>query len=79
MTKRDCEKRLLDLMAEAWDVFREYEAEGYHLSMFATEDGCCMTGYRIVDGEKRRFVEGFKTHDGLYRLTGGYCRDTGEH
>ena len=69
MTKRECEKRLLDLMAEAWDVFREYEAEGYHLSMFATEDGCCMTGYKPSADGKERVVDGYLSPDGCYRFS----------
>lgn len=59
MTSKECEKKLLDLMNEAYRIFRENTPGGNHLSMFATDDGCCVMGYKPVDGVKNLVVNCF--------------------
>ena len=45
MTRRECEQRLLDLMEQAYALFKLYNPDGNHLTMFATKDGQCAMGY----------------------------------
>ena len=69
MTDRECEKKLLDLMSEAWDVFKEYNPNGTHLSMFGTVDGCCAMGYKPSADGKERIVDGYLSPYGDYRYS----------
>ena len=72
MTVREREKLLLDMMESAWKLFREYCPAGYHLSMFATEDGYSVMGYtrRSVKhlSVEDLILDGIKTADGHYRF-----------
>ena len=69
MTTRECEKKLLDLMANAWDMFKEYDQKGVHLTMFATVDGCCVMGYKPCADGKERIVDGYLSPYGDYRIS----------
>ena len=66
-----CEKRLLDLMEEAYRVFKQHNPEGCHLSMFGTADGYCVMGYETVGGDKTQTLDGCKSVAGYY-LYGRY-------
>ena len=69
MTTRECEKKLLDLLDEAWALFREYDPRGDHLTMFATADGRCVMGYKpSIDG-KERILDGYLSPAGDYRYS----------
>ena len=69
MTREQCERKLLDLMEEAYDLFSRMH-NGNHLSMFATDDGCCVMGYTDVAGRQVNVIDGFKSADGFYRISG---------
>ena len=69
MTNRDCERRLLDLLAEAWLIFQAYDPKGTHLTMFATADGHCVMGYKPSAEGKERIVDGYLSPSGDYRLS----------
>lgn len=65
MTKRECEKALVDLMERAYRLFREYDPTGNHLSLYATGDGCCATGFS-GETNKTIILDGFKSASGNY-------------
>ena len=69
MTSRECEEKLLNLMADAWALFKEYNPNGAHLTMFATADGCCAMGYKPSAEGKERIVDGYLSPDGCYRFS----------
>lgn len=69
MTRNECEKKLLDLMRQAYHVFREYNPEGNHLSMFATVNGHCALGYRVAPWDSETIIDGYLSPDGCYRLS----------
>lgn len=74
MTRKECEKKLVDLMEEAYKVFKEYDPTGSHLSMFATDDGHCAMGYKVAWVEPFKFetitiIDGFKSMNGCYMLS----------
>lgn len=66
MTKRECEKALVDLMEQAYRVFKEYDPSGYHLSLWATDLGCCVMGFGGEEGDKGIVLDGFKSASGEY-------------
>ena len=60
MTRQECERRLTELMEQAYALFKEFNHDGGHLSMFATNDGCCVMGYVLNNGERVRIINGFR-------------------
>ena len=71
MTNRECERRLLDLLAEAWLIFQAYDPHGHgtHLTMFATADGHCVMGYKPSADGMKRIVDGYLSPYGDYRFS----------
>lgn len=69
MVTKDCEKKLLDMMDDAWTLFKAYHPKGVHLTMFATADGCCVMGYKPSADGKERVVDGYLSPDGCYRFS----------
>ena len=69
MTRQECEKKLTDLMEQAYRIFREYAPDGGHLDMFASEDGHCAIGYARRDDKHKIILDGYKSPDGRYRTT----------
>ena len=69
MTRKECEKKLLDLIEEAYKVFKEYDPTGNHLSIFATDRGHCAMGYRISPLESETIIDGYKSMVGYYRFS----------
>lgn len=69
MTRKECEKKLLDLMEEAYKIFKEYDPTGNHLSIFATDNGHCAIGHRIYPLKSETIIDGYKSMDGYYRLS----------
>ena len=69
MTRKECEKKLLDLMEEAWIVFKDAHPNGTHLAMFSTVDGHCAMGYKPSEDGKERIVDGYKSPFGDYRFS----------
>ena len=69
MTRQECEMKLADLMEQAYRLFKEFDQTGRHLSMFATDDGCCAMGYSGQDGNMFNIIDGFKAANGCYRLS----------
>ena len=70
MTRRECEKKLTDLMEQAYALFKQFNPDGNHLSMFATDDGNQVLGYLRKDGQSITIIDGFKAPNGCYRLSG---------
>lgn len=50
MTKEDCERRLMDLMDEAYAIAREYNPEINHVSMFRIENHTHIDGHTDDEG-----------------------------
>jgi len=71
MTNRECEQRILDLMSEAWRIFKEYDPRGDHLSMFGGEKGWCAMGNSIDNGHTVLEIDCYKSPSGGYRFTEG--------
>ena len=71
MSGRECEKKLLDLLEEAYRVFRAYAPGGSHLSMFITNEGGHVMGYENEGGSWEMRVDGFKTTGGVYKYSDG--------
>lgn len=69
MTTRECEKKLLALLDEAYVVFKEFNPDGDHLTMFATENGYCVMGYKPCADGKERIVDGYLSPNGCYRFS----------
>ena len=71
MTQTQCEREMLDLMERAYRLFKQLNPTGSHLSMFATDDGCCVMGHRpSANGEvKETIVDCYKSPQGTYRCT----------
>lgn len=69
MENRACEKKLLDIMAGAWTLFKEYNPKGVHLTMFATADGCCVMGFKPSADGRDRIVDGYLSPDMCYRFS----------
>lgn len=70
MTRKECEKKLLDLMEQAYRIFNEFDPRGNHLSMFATSSGHCAMGYKKTAAfETETIIDGFKSMDGYYRFS----------
>ena len=67
--RKACEKRLLDLMDEAYKVFKECYPDACHLSLFSSDDGCCAMGYIENDGIRVSVIDGFKGPNGWYKFT----------
>ena len=65
MNNVECEKQLLDLIERAWQLFVEANPEGWHLSMFATKDGCCAMGYRASGDARMLVLDGFRPGRGI--------------
>jgi hypothetical protein len=38
MTREECEKAIADKIAELWDIYKEYNPNGYNLSLTVTDD-----------------------------------------
>jgi hypothetical protein len=38
MTREECEKAMADKIAELWDIYKEYNPNGYNLSLTVTDD-----------------------------------------
>ena len=38
MTKQECEQQMLSKLKEIWDIFKEYDPQGNHLSLCAMDD-----------------------------------------
>lgn len=70
MTRRECEKKLTDLMEQAYKLFKEFNPDGNHLSMFATDDGYCAMGYTGKHGDRVNIIDGFKGANGYYKFSG---------
>ena len=71
MSGREWEKKLLDLLDEAYRVFRAYAPGGSHLSMFITNEGGHAMGYEKTNGNWDLVVDGFKTTSGVYKYSDG--------
>lgn len=69
MTTRECEKKLLALLDEAYVVFKEFNPDGDHLMMFATENGYSAMGYKPGAEGKERIVDGYMSPIGNYRFS----------
>lgn len=69
MTRQECEKKLVDLMEQAYLVFKEYDPSGYHLSLWATDIGYCAMGFGGEEGNKGVVVDGFKSAGGNYKFS----------
>ena len=65
-SKAECEKRLLDLMDEAYRIFRDCYPDAYNLSMFATNDGCCAMGYKVESDNRVLLIDAYKNPKGVY-------------
>lgn len=70
MTRGELERALLDLMEEAYKLFKAYDPEGNHLTMFATDSGQCAMGYIVAPWESRTIIDGYKSPMGNYRQEG---------
>lgn len=67
--KNEVTKRLLDLMDAAYGLMTQLYPEANQLSMYATEDGACVQGYREAPcWEHRQFISGYKSPDGDYQI-----------
>ena len=66
MTRKECEKKLLDQLEAAWDLFKAVYPEAEYLNMFATADGCCVMGGKPSADGKERVVDGYLSPDGYY-------------
>ena len=71
MTHLQCEMEMPDLMERAYRLFKQLNPTGNHLSMFATDDGCCVMGFRTSTGGEIRdtIVDCYKSPRGTYRRT----------
>lgn len=68
MTKKECEKKLLDMMEDAFKLFQEYDPRCTRLSMYGTNEGCAVFG-DIQENDMIAFViHGYKKPDGSYEL-----------
>ena len=38
MTKQECENQMLSKLKEIWDIYKEYDSQGNHLSLCAMDD-----------------------------------------
>lgn len=38
MTRTECEKAIAEKIAELWDIYKEYNPNGYNLSITVTDD-----------------------------------------
>jgi hypothetical protein len=38
MTREECEKAMADKIAELWDIYKEYNPNGYNLSLTVTDN-----------------------------------------
>ena len=38
MTREECEKGIAEKITELWDIYKEYNPNGYNLSMTVTDD-----------------------------------------
>ena len=69
MTRKECEKKLLDLLETAWETLKAFNPEAEHLDMFTTKDGHCVMAFSGPRGNRRRIVDGYKSPRGSYRLS----------
>lgn len=69
MTTRECEKKLLALLDEAYVVFKECHPDGNHLTMFAGEHGYCAMGYKLSAKGSERRIDGYMSPIGNYRFS----------
>lgn len=54
MTRKDCEKKILDKLAEIWAIYRKYAPRGEYLEMIlmVTDEGLLKTGVNNVYWEE---------------------------
>ena len=69
MTTKECEKKLLDQLENAWKTLKAFDPEAEHLDMFTTKDGHCVMAFSGPRGNRRRIVDGYKSPRGSYRLS----------
>lgn len=69
MTKQECEKKLLDMMEDAFKLFREYDSRCTRLTMYGTNEGCAVFGDIKVNDNMIVFnIHGYKKPNGSYEL-----------
>ena len=62
-------KRLLDLMEAAYSLVKQQYPEVCQLSMFASDDGTCVAGFReAMCWDNSRIVDGYKSPEGNYQI-----------
>ena len=60
VTRQECEAKLLDLTEQAYAVMNEYDENVNRLSLFASNEGCHVTGYVWYGGKYTDIVDGFR-------------------
>ena len=69
MTRKECEKKLLDQLEAAWKTLKAFDPEAEHLHMFATKDGHCVMAFSRPRGNRKRIVDGYKSPTNSYRFS----------
>lgn len=67
--RNETTKRLLDLMEEAYALLKRIYPEANQLSMYASEDGACVNGYRVAPSrDTSKIIDGYKSPEGDYQI-----------
>ena len=66
MTRKECEKKLLDQLENAWKTLKAFDPEAEHLDMFTTKDGHCVMAFSGPRGNRKRIVDGYKSPTNSY-------------
>ena len=69
MTRKECEKKLLDQLENAWKTLKAFDPEAEHLDMFTTKDGHCVMAFSGPRGNRKRVVDGYKSPTNSYRFS----------
>ena len=69
MTRKECEKKLLDQLENAWKTLKAFDPEAEHLDMFTTKDGHCVMAFSGPRGNRKRIVDGYKSPTNSYRFS----------
>ena len=69
MTRKECEKKLLDQLEAAWKTLMAFDPKAEHLDMFVTVDGGCVMGFKPSADGRERIVDGYLSPDGCYRFS----------
>lgn len=67
--KNEITKRLLDLMDAAYGLLKRLYPDANQLSMYASEDGACVNGYRVAPSrDTSKIIDGYKSPEGDYQI-----------